>query len=61
MCLGRVAVESKLLQSLGVPGALVSWQNENRAGPQKHRKFFRIWWTREDSNPRPPRCEQWGK
>jgi len=22
---------------------------------------FEIWWTRGDSNPRPPRCEQWGK
>ena len=21
-------------------------------------KFFRIWWTRRDSNPRPPRCER---
>src|SRR5580658_4947793 len=20
-----------------------------------------VWWTRGDSNPRPPRCEQWGK
>jgi len=25
------------------------------------RKSFVIWWTRGDSNPRPPRCEQWGK
>ena len=22
---------------------------------------FEIWWTRWDSNPRPPHCEQWGK
>src|SRR5882762_5134083 len=21
-------------------------------------KLFRIWWTRGDSNPRPPRCER---
>src|SRR3989475_9732404 len=24
-------------------------------------KHFEIWWTRWDSNPRPPHCEQWGK
>jgi hypothetical protein len=23
--------------------------------------IFEIWWTRWDSNPRPPHCEQWGK
>jgi hypothetical protein len=23
--------------------------------------IFEIWWTRGDSNPRLPRCEQWGK
>jgi len=22
--------------------------------------IFEIWWTRWDSNPRPPHCEQWG-
>src|SRR5437879_13556651 len=22
---------------------------------------FQRWWTRGDSNPRPPHCEQWGK
>ena len=22
---------------------------------------FEIWWTRWDSNPRPPHCERWGK
>ena len=25
---------------------------------QKWVKFFKIWWTRGDSNPRPPRCER---
>ena len=25
---------------------------------EKSVKFFRIWWTRGDSNPRPPRCER---
>jgi hypothetical protein len=28
---------------------------------EKQVTFFKIWWTRGDSNPRPPRCEQWGK
>src|SRR4029077_8947998 len=23
--------------------------------------ILEIWWTRRDSNPRSPRCEQWGK
>jgi len=23
--------------------------------------IFEIWWTRWDSNPRPPHCERWGK
>jgi len=27
---------------------------------EKSVKLFGIWWTREDSNPRPPRCEQSG-
>ncbi len=25
---------------------------------EKSVKLFRIWWTRGDSNPRPPRCER---
>jgi hypothetical protein len=25
---------------------------------EKSVKSFRIWWTRGDSNPRPPRCER---
>src|SRR5207247_1522284 len=25
---------------------------------EKSVKLFRIWWTRRDSNPRPPRCER---
>src|SRR5258708_3061328 len=25
---------------------------------EKSVKFFKIWWTRGDSNPRPPRCER---
>jgi hypothetical protein len=25
---------------------------------EKSVKLFKIWWTRGDSNPRPPRCER---
>src|SRR6267143_6167138 len=31
------------------------------AGALKNSVFKGFWWTRRDSNPRPPRCEQWGK
>ena len=33
----------------------------NFCNSEKSVKFFKIWWTRGDSNPRPPHCEQWGK
>ena len=30
----------------------------NFCNSEKSVKLFRIWWTRGDSNPRPPRCER---
>src|SRR5437879_10875242 len=30
----------------------------NFCNSEKSVKFFKIWWTRGDSNPRPPRCER---
>jgi hypothetical protein len=30
----------------------------NFCNSEKSVKLFEIWWTRGDSNPRPPRCER---
>ena len=31
---------------------------DNSSSSEKRVKSFKIWWTRGDSNPRPPRCER---
>src|SRR5882724_10912867 len=47
-----------LLQSLVCPRALVRSIKRAPRALREWCKSLRIWWTRRDSNPRPPRCER---